>query len=232
MSKIKNKDKKDGPYLKKQIRNELRLLCALRAYSQMKEGDGITVRAQWKLLQEMYHGKKDVRPSQIEMLVKGVSCYKNLYTSEPVIVLNKKDNKKDELYLRKDIVLDTSQNYIAGRDIVLSDMEKMFKNSEDLVTGRQLYDQAKKGAAFFRKALIYTQHKWDIQKMQPIKSGTTIDNVIFYVRCKMYKEMDGPETKAKEIVLAEAKEDSELLAAKDKYNKDSTNVPEKDKNVF
>ena len=46
---------------------------------------------------------------------------------------------------------------------------------------------AKKGLREYRKALSFTKDKWDLKKHEPKESGTTVDDVIEYVRLKMYK---------------------------------------------
>jgi hypothetical protein len=46
---------------------------------------------------------------------------------------------------------------------------------------------AKRGLREYRKALSFTKDKWDLTKHEPKESGTTVDDVIDYVRLKMYK---------------------------------------------
>ena len=46
---------------------------------------------------------------------------------------------------------------------------------------------AKRGLREYRKALSFTKDKWDLTKHEPKESGTTVDDVIYYVRLKMYK---------------------------------------------
>ena len=39
----------------------------------------------------------------------------------------------------------------------------------------------------FRKALSFASHKWDLHTDTPKESGTTVEDVIEYVRVKMYR---------------------------------------------
>ena len=190
----------------------------------------------------VYHGNDKVAPSQISLLTKGASYYNALCSSEPSIVVKKNSKNDNELYLRKDLVLDLSQNYVARRDINVGDLERMFKNKRALVSGRQLLSIATRGAAFFRKAVIFALHKWDPVMMSPKKSGTTLDDVIYYVRCQMWKEkLSGRETK--ETALMEAEEDDKYFSRSmanreknenddvtEKYKSNDINSDDNDKN--
>jgi hypothetical protein len=55
-----------------------------------------------------------------------------------------------------------------------------------LVNGCQLFEMVKRGMQDYRKAIAFTKDKWDLKKNSPIKLGTTVDDVIEYVRRKMY----------------------------------------------
>ena len=45
---------------------------------------------------------------------------------------------------------------------------------------------AKKGAKYFQKANSFAEQKWDMKKGTPKESGTTIDDVLHFVRQSMY----------------------------------------------
>ena len=55
-----------------------------------------------------------------------------------------------------------------------------------MLSGRQLTDMAKKGACEYRKALAYAGDKWNIKECTPKESGTSVEDVIEYVRRRMY----------------------------------------------
>ena len=129
-----------------------------------------------------------MKPLQISMLVKGLGCYADLYSFEPSVVLKKKSKKSSgNLYLKKKNSLDNSRNYISAKDITVKDLEKMYKNSKQLATGRQLHAMAIRGAQFFWKVIVCMEHKWDSKTGTPKGTGMSIDNVIYYVRTQMYK---------------------------------------------
>ena len=48
------------------------------------------------------------------------------------------------------------------------------------------------GIQNYRKALTFSLHKWDIEKMSPKQSGKTLDDVIYYVQTSMYNDLVGP----------------------------------------
>ena len=61
---------------------------------------------------------------------------------------------------------------------------------------------AKKGTAYYRKALAFTNKKFDLDKMSVIESGNSIEDVIEYVRTEMYQVIFKEElAKKKTIVL-------------------------------
>ena len=62
---------------------------------------------------------------------------------------------------------------------------------------------ALRGVRIFKIALAYASQKWDLDKLEPKHSGTTIDDVVDFVRRKMYMEL--VQSKEKDTVT-----DSEL----------------------
>ena len=69
---------------------------------------------------------------------------------------------------------------------MFSDLEKKTFNSSLLVAGRALLNLAKKGYEHHRKSLSDAERKWNMEKCEPIESGTTMDDVIDHVRQKMH----------------------------------------------
>ena len=67
--------------LPKAIRDELRMCCALRGYSSIREGDGKTIKQQHDLISDFFHGVTGKSPSQIRMLCEGKLHYGDLYDS-------------------------------------------------------------------------------------------------------------------------------------------------------
>ena len=53
------------------IREELRMVVALRGFSNMKSGEGRNAKMQENQMYAYYHGVKNARPSHIDMLRKG-----------------------------------------------------------------------------------------------------------------------------------------------------------------
>ena len=76
--------------------------------------------------------------------------------------------------------------YYAEQHVKLSELEVKNLQCKDLVTGRQLYDMGKRAQKNLSKAMGFTSQKWDFQKRQPKKSGDTVEDVIEFVRWKMY----------------------------------------------
>ena len=54
------------------------------------------------------------------------------------------------------------------------------------MSGRSIYDLAKRSNAKHKKAIGFASELWDIDRNAPLKSGTTEDDVIEHVRRKMY----------------------------------------------
>ena len=178
--------------LPKVIRDELRMCVALRGYSTIRSGEGKTLDEQYRLMEEFYHGKKNSSPSQIEMLVEGQLHYAGLYEKKPLRITSKKHRTKknkentDQYYLKDSLSRDKSRKYIQKVDITVKDLEKKLRTGKAILHGRQLESMAKKGLRAYRKALSFTKDKWDLKLNVPKESGTTVDDVIDYVRLKMY----------------------------------------------
>ena len=67
-------------------------------------------------------------------------------------------------------------------------MKRRYRTGKQLLSGRQLFEMAKKGTSYYRKALAYASRKWDLDKNECKESGSTVDDVIEFVRVAMYKE--------------------------------------------
>ena len=77
-----------------------------------------------------------------------------------------------------------------GTDINADDLEKKNRSGNTLLNGRQLVDMAKRDLCDYRKAMAFISDKWNVKTNEPIESGTTIDDIIEYVRRRMYLSMN------------------------------------------
>ena len=197
LSKGKKKSKSNRPppiILPKAIRNELRMCVALRGYSALREGKGKTLTQQYACLEDFYHGKKGHSPSQIQMMAEGQLYYADLYDATTKTITskkhksNKKNNTTTRYYLKSSLTCDDSSRYYQGTDITVRDLEKKLRTGKAIIHGRQLETLAKNGIREYRKALSFTKDKWNIKNNEPKESGTTVDDVIEYVRRKMYEK--------------------------------------------
>ena len=68
------------------------------------------------------------------------------------------------------------------------DLEKKNRTGDQLLSGRQILDMAKRGTKAYRKALAFASRKWDIEKGGPKESGNSINDIIEFVRKSMYRE--------------------------------------------
>ena len=172
------------------VLNELKIGLAMRGYSTMSEKDKMSIREQWLFLERFYHGKGNTHPSQVDLLVKGVGVYAELWDQRTPTVTNKNHQGVGyQLVLKKKLIPDCSRDYIAGLDILISDLEKRGRSNKQLVTGRNLLDIANRNITKHRKAVAFASHLWDLDSNTPIESGTKEADVIEYVRCKMWHYM-------------------------------------------
>ena len=91
-SKKKIAKKKKILPLPKAIRDELRMACAIRGYSQLKRGGAKKLISQYNLMGEFYHGKHPTHPSQIELLTKAAPPYSLLYDNKIITSTKKSDD--------------------------------------------------------------------------------------------------------------------------------------------
>ena len=126
------------------------------------------------------------------MLVDGQLHYGALYEKKtaPISLKKQKKKKKDspvQYFLKQSLSRDSSRQFLQHVDITVDDLEKKLCTGKAISHGRQLEAMAKRGLREYRKALSFTKDKWDLTKHEPKESGTTVDDVIDYVRLKMYK---------------------------------------------
>ena len=124
MAKTKKKGYEKLPFV---IRGELRMACALKAYSHLKQGKGKTIMQQYDSMFAYYHGKPPNRPSQIKLLAEGsTGQYRELYESVQIAATSKKADigSTTELILKQTLHRDTLRTFRAGKEINYLDLKK------------------------------------------------------------------------------------------------------------
>ena len=195
--------------LPKEIRDELRMTAALRCYSVMRSGNAKSLQMQYDTMSNLFHGDEPSVASNIKMLSNGSYLYKDLYDlEENTDAITSKSSQSTlasqvpKLSIKINLSRDKFRRYYADKDIIRTDLEKKSRNGKQLVSGRSLLEMAKKGTAYYRKALAFTHKKFDLDKMSVIESGNSIEDVIEYVRTEMYQVIFKEElAKKKTIVL-------------------------------
>ena len=177
--------------LPKIFRDELRMTCALRGFSHLKCGMAMKFKKQQEQLARFYHGQPPDHPSQIKLLAQGSYTYRELYEEESSIITKKSDeiSSSVHLYLKPMFSPGSIGRFRAGIDITEVDLEKSLRTGKTLLPGRKILDMARNGVKHYKKALSYCAHKWDLKKGVPIESGTTIEDIIEYVKRRMYINM-------------------------------------------
>ena len=131
--------------------------------------------------------------------------------------------------MKDSLTMNTSRSFYSGDEITYLDLEKKNCTGGVLISGRQLYDMAKRGMKQYKKALSFATRKFDIKTQTPKESGTTIEDVIHYVRCKMYfllkkgKSSDESESESEEVVDEDATNTNIDPDNDDKLNDESNN---------
>lgn len=126
-------------------------------------------------------------------------------------------------YLKPSLSRDDSAFNYLGTDITFLDLQKKNRVGATLLNGWQLLDMAKQGLRDYRKALAFASDKWDVKKCQPIESGTNVDDLIDYVRCRMYLS-------TQVVTIGDEEEEDNIIETEmmNKMNKSKQkNVPKK-----
>ena len=203
----------------KELREELRMTVAMRCYSVLRSGNAKSLNQQYSTMSKLFHGQEPATPSNLKLLCNAAYVYKDLYDvfDESTVVTSTTMENVDSIIansqkyvLKSSLSRDGSRNYFAGIDIVATDLEKKSRNSAILSSGRTLLDLGKKGIANYRKALSFASKKFDLDSMTVKESGNSIDDVIEFVRVKMYQEAN-KETSRNTIIL----DDDDIEDAKD-----------------
>ena len=214
MAKSKKGTSKKGTKKRKAIPmailNELKIGLALRGYSTMAQKDKMSIREQWLFLERFYHGKGNTHPSQCDLLVRGVGVYADLWDQKvPTVVDKNHQGVGYQLVLKRKYIPDCKTDYIAGVDILLSELEKKTRSNKQLVTGRNLLDIANRNITKHRKAIAFASHLWDLDTNTPIDSGTKEADCIEYVRCKMWHYLKKKQERKKENGGSDSSENEE-----------------------
>ena len=114
---------------------------------------------------------------------------------------------------------------------MLDDLEEKGRNGQQLVSGRNILDMAKKGTSNFRKALSFAAKKFDLDKMTVKESGNTIDDVIeFVTRVEMYQIHLKDDAVKKKIICLDHDEDNDDMVVEDEYLSSLKNSSNNDAN--
>ena len=175
------------PPLPRYIREELRMTCALKAYSSLKSGKSRRLPNQYEYMQRFYHGKVPSHPAQIQLLAEGHLNYRTLYDTISVKVTKKKGGDKSKppsatkMKLKDILTNNSSRSFYCGEDILYHDLERKNRTGPLLITGRNLHTIAIRGARAYKKALAFFTYKWDCTIIQSKKSGGKLEDVVDYV---------------------------------------------------
>ena len=118
------------PPLPRYIRDELRMTCALKAYSLLKSRKSRRLPDQYEYMQRFYHGKVPSHPAQIQLLAEGHLNYRALYDTISVKVTKKKGGDKSKppsatkMKLKDILTNNSSRSFYCGEDILYHDLEK------------------------------------------------------------------------------------------------------------
>ena len=219
----------------KELREELRMTVAMRCYSVLRSGNAKSLNQQYSTMSKLFHGQEPATPSNLKLLCNAAYVYKDLYDvfDESTVVTSTTMENVDSIIansqkyvLKSSLSRDGSRNYFAGIDIVATDLEKKSRNSAILSSGRTLLDLGKKGIANYRKALSFASKKFDLDSMTVKESGSSVDDVIEFVRVKMYQEAT-KETSKNTIIL----DDDDIEDAKDLEEEYLDDLKEKTKKI-
>ena len=220
--------------MNKEVRDELRMTAAMRCYSLLRSGGSKSLNSQYDYMSSLYHGDEPSIPSNIKMLCDGSFVYKELYDiagDEAVVSKSSSDDSdsRTNLSLKVSLSRNKSRMFFVGTDILRSNLEKKGRNGQQLVSGRNLLDMAKRGTANYRKALSFTSKKFDLDTMSVKESGNTIDDVIEFVRVEMYHLQLKDDNLKKKTVVIDGDEDDTLDDNKDLEDEYLSSI--KNKNV-
>ena len=112
--------------LPKLIRDEIRMCCALRAFSTLKCGNAKRLKDQYVDMASFYHGKKPNNPSQISLLCNASYSYRALFDTTISVATKKTDDSTSISVstLKKSLTRDNYRDYYSGTDINVFDLEK------------------------------------------------------------------------------------------------------------
>ena len=109
-------------------------------------------------MENFYHGRGETHPSQILLLGKGVGAYSDLFGTRTVQVTNKNyDGKPYQLVLKDKLFALNDRKYVSGVDIKASELEKRSRRSNILMSGRSIYDLAKRLLTKHKKAIGFAR---------------------------------------------------------------------------
>ena len=136
--------------LPKSIRDELRMTAAMRCYSMLQQGRTKKVKELQSDIADLFHGNPTASiPSQVQLLCNASFTNKSIYLEEVVVSTNKNSSKSDVTMkvLRPLLSKDNTRKYFFGKDILTLDLEKQNRTGNQLLSGRNILDMAKRGTA-------------------------------------------------------------------------------------
>ena len=169
-----------SPIISAKHRDKLKVLLVLKGYSAISCGKGMKALDQQKRLYDFLYGAPPHKVSHIELLCKGLSDYKCLYTEETYQDMSDDGKKIDiaGLRLKPDLIKDFSKPYYAGIHITSDDIKSTKATGKiTYATPKTLLNWARTAATEFRRADAYCSKWWDSIGMVPTTSGDTEEDV-------------------------------------------------------
>ena len=186
--------------------SELRGVVAIRGLNYLKQYGTISMAEQEERIASFFHGCQDQNLScQIELLAKGLPPYSDLYEDVQITVTERNAVNNDAITKRKKLksMFAFNNDYYVGHEIQFLDLEKKNRKAEIRLSGRGILNMAKGIEANYRKALSFCKEKWDPDHLKCLESGTSEEEVVIYVRQKIYEF----ETEAKKKLPSHLKDD-------------------------
>ena len=199
------KKKKERFTLQTAIRTELRLAVMLRAFDHCKtDTSPMRTQDQHRVLYNFYHGDGPSQVSHISLLCNGLHPYDEFFEEVNIpLVVDPESTTRSTTSLRlKDFYSCCEDTFLLQRDIKLLDLRRTDRTNTTVTTGRQILRQGRSTMISVKQALGFTKLKWDIDKMCPKESGDTVEDVVAFVRQKMWSEY-GP-MKKKSVALEDS----------------------------
>ena len=184
----------NGDRLPAWVRDELRRVISLKCFDTLFKRDGMTVKEQRVMMENLYHGNANKGIlAHSNLFITGQPPYTEIFDRHVETVVNQSadgNENPSSLHLKEKFTRIDDKRFIVGRHITAEVLTNANHKSTQVLRGRTIHNYARSTLTTVRKACSFVQPLLK-EDGTPVESGKTVDDIIEEMLENMYQMLKG-----------------------------------------